>query len=42
MESLPNVSHLLSDEWAEFWTDKNETVLPAFDSMSQSEQEWIL
>ncbi len=34
MAALPNISLLLSDEWKEFWSETNNTVLEEFPKMS--------
>jgi hypothetical protein len=42
MAALPNISLLLSEEWKEFWTAENLTVLETFQTMEMEDQEKLI
>ena len=38
MEALPNISHILSDEWEEFWQETDQKVLEDFHFLDKDKQ----
>jgi hypothetical protein len=42
MAALPNISHILSEEWQQFWTQSDESVLTKFETMAGEDQKILI